>query len=70
MISRFVKKIIYFIKVSTKSPIYKILHAIKKFDFKLIFIILKYFFFKYLDKNTLKILIDKDKKIKLIQSML
>ena len=62
MISRFVKKIIYFIKVSTKSPIYKILCAIKNFDFKLIFIILKYFFFKYLDKNTLKILIDKDKK--------
>jgi hypothetical protein len=33
MISRFVKKIIYFIKVSTKSPIYKILHAIKNFNF-------------------------------------
>ena len=65
MISRLVKKIIYFLKVSTKNPIYKILHAIKNFDFKLIFIILKYFFFKFLDKNTLKILIDNDKKKKL-----
>ena len=62
MISRFVKKIIYLIEVSTKSPIYKILCAIKNFDLKLIFIIFKYFFFRFLDKNTLKILIENDKK--------